>query len=153
MTTTIISVAAIVVSLVVAVVQYAQWRTANQKVIIDLYDRRLRVYAQLEKAIAPVVREGEVTSEAFKEFAIGEADARFLFGDDVLEYLKTLRKRFAWLVSFTDDVIDRKPNRKQLIDLKYEYLGEITAFYDKAPDLFAPYMKLTQKNIPFWRPS
>jgi hypothetical protein len=38
--TTLISIAAIVVSLVVALVQYAQRRTANQKVVIDLYGRR-----------------------------------------------------------------------------------------------------------------
>jgi len=63
-----------------------------------------------------------------------------------------LRKRLAWLVSFTDEVIDRRNNRNQLIDLKYQYLEEVIAFFDKAPDLFAPYMKLTQKNTPFWRP-
>jgi hypothetical protein len=40
----LISIAAIVVSVVVAVVQYAQWRTANQKVVVDLFDRRLKVY-------------------------------------------------------------------------------------------------------------
>lgn len=152
MSGTLISIAAIVVSLVVALVQYAQWRTANQKVVIDLYDRRLKVYTQLEKAIGSVLREGEVSGEALTDFMIGEADARFLFGNDVREYLKLLRKHFAWLSSFTDDVIDRRTNRNQLIDLKSEYLGEIISFYDKAPDLFAPYMKLTQKNTPFWRP-
>jgi hypothetical protein len=152
MSGTLIPIAAIIVSLVVACVQYAQWRTTNQKVVIDLYDRRLKVYTQLEKAIVPVLREGEVSQEAFREFVIGEADARFLFGDDVHEYLKTLRKRFAWLLSFTNEVIDQKPNRNQLIDLKFKYIAEIVAFYDNAPDLFAPYMKLTQKNTPFWRP-
>lgn len=152
MTISVISVAAIVVSLVVAVVQYAQWRTANQKVVIDLYDRRLKVYAQLEKTIAPVLREGQVSGDALKEFMIGQADARFLFGDDVQEYLKTLRKYFTWLVSFTDDVIDQRPDREQMIDLKYRYLGGVIAFFDEAPELFAPYMKLTQKNVQFWRP-
>jgi hypothetical protein len=44
-----VSIAAIVVSLVVAHVQYAQWRTANQKVVIDLYDRRLKVYGQFDE--------------------------------------------------------------------------------------------------------
>jgi hypothetical protein len=56
------------------------------------------------------------------------------------------------MVSFTDDVIDQKPNRNQLIDLTGEYLNEIVAFSEKAPDLLAPYIKLAQKNTPFWRP-
>ena len=149
---TLIPIAAIVVSLVVAFVQYAQWRTANQKVVIDIYDRRLKVYAQLEKAIGSVGQHAQVSDEAFRDFVIAEADARFLFGDDVHEYMRKLRKRFAWLVTFTDDVIDRRNNRTQLIDLKAEYLNDVMEFYNEAPDLFAPYMKLTQKNTPFWRP-
>jgi hypothetical protein len=152
MTATLISIAAITVSLVVAVVQYAQWRTANQKVVIDLYDRRFKVYEQLAKAIGPVLREGEVSGAAFKEFMIGQADASFLFGDDVQEYLKALRKSFAWLTSMTNEVIDNSPKRAELIDAKFKYIAEIVAFYDKAPGLFAPYMKLTQRNTPFWRP-
>jgi hypothetical protein len=152
MTATLVSIAAIIVSLVVAVVQYAQWRTANQKVVIDLYERRFKVYEQLGKAIAPVLREGEVTRTAFNEFMIGQADATFLFGDDVQAYLKELRKCFAWLSSMTNEVIDKSPNRPELIDTKFKYIAEIVAFYDKAPGLFAPYMKLTQRNTPFWRP-
>jgi hypothetical protein len=149
---TLIPIAAIIVSVLVACVQYAQWRTANQKVVIDLYDRRLKVYVQLEKSIGSVVRDGDVSREAFQDFVIGQTDARFLFGDDVNSYLKTLRKRFAWMVTFTDNVIDQKPNRNQMIDLKVEYLGDIVAFAEKAPDLFSPYIKLAQKNTPFWRP-
>jgi bifunctional non-homologous end joining protein LigD len=37
--------------------------------------RRLKVYQQLTKAIAPIVREGEVNGAAFNEFLIGLADA------------------------------------------------------------------------------
>jgi hypothetical protein len=152
MSAILIPIAAIIVSIVVAAVQYAQWRTANQKVVIDLYDRRLKVYQQLAKAIAPVLREGEASGDAYNEFLIGQADAAFLFGEDVQEYLQTLRKCFAWLVSITAEVIDRSPNRAQMIDTKFKYIAEIVAFYDKAPGLFGPYMKLTQKNTPFWRP-
>jgi hypothetical protein len=150
--TLIFSIAAIIVSIVVAVVQYAQWRTANQKVVIDLYDRRLKVYQQLEKAVGPVLREGEVSGAAFKEFMIGQADATFLFGEDVQEYLKSLRKCFAQLMSITNEVIEKSPDYAQLRDIKSKHIAEIIAFYDTAPRIFAPYMKLTQKNTPFWRP-
>ena len=49
-------------------------------------------------------------------------------------------------------VIDNSPKRAKLIDTKSTYIAEIVAFYDTAPQLFAPYMKLTQRNTPFWRP-
>jgi hypothetical protein len=150
--TTLISIAAIIVSIVVVVVQYAQWRTANQKVVVDLYDRRLKVYEQLKKAIGPVLVHGEASDEAFKDFMIGQADATFLFGENVQEYLESLRKCFNWLLTMKNEVIDNSPNRAKLIDTKSKHIAEINAFYVEAPPLFAPYMKLAQKNTPFWRP-
>jgi hypothetical protein len=138
MTAMLIPIAAIIVSIVVAVVQYAQWRTANQKVVIDLYDRRLKVYQQLEKAISPVLRDGEVNGAAFNEFMIGQADATFLFGEDVQEYLKSLRKCFAWLLSMRNEVIENSPKRAESIDTKFKYIAEIVAFYKTAPDCSHP---------------
>jgi hypothetical protein len=68
-TSWLIPTATIVVSLVVALVQYAHWRTANQKVVIDLYDRRLKVYEQIETSIRGVMREGSASNEEFYQFA------------------------------------------------------------------------------------
>jgi hypothetical protein len=46
---------------------------------------------------------------------IGQADATFLFGDDVQDYLKELRNCFAWLMSMTNEVIDKSPKHAELI--------------------------------------
>ncbi|MBS0536946.1 MAG: hypothetical protein JSR72_23045 [Proteobacteria bacterium] len=149
---TIVSIASVTVAIVVALVQYAQWRTANQKVVVDLYDRRLRIFQQLEGAIAPVMREAEVNADAFQNFAIGQAESRFLFGDDVKEYLQTLRESFAWPMAFTNTVIDHSEDRENLVNTKYDHIKRIVDFYSKGPELFAPYIKLEHKNTPFWRP-
>jgi hypothetical protein len=143
----LISIAAIIVPLVVAVVQYAQWRTANQKVVVDLFDRRRKVFDRLSEGITPVMREGEVSGPAFTLFMIGQADARFLFGDDVQDYLEKLRHCFVWLTSMTNEVIDTSPKRAEMIDTKHKHIAEIISFYEKAPTLFAPYMRLTQKTL------
>jgi hypothetical protein len=142
----------LLVSVLVLLVSYSQWRTANQKVVIDLYDRRLKVYSQLEAAIGEVMREGQAHASAFQAFATGQADARFLFGDDIKGCLQELRKSFAWMIAFTNQVIDQSPNRAELIDTKYKHLQKIVGFYDVAPALFEPYIRLTQRNTPFWRP-
>lgn len=149
---TIISIATVTVAVIVAVVQYAQWRIANQKVVVDLYDRRLKVFHQLESAVDIVMRDGEANGNAFQNFAIAQADARFLFGDDVKTYLQTLRESFAWLMSFTNAVIDQSENRSALIDTKYKHIGKIIDFYKEAPAIFGPYISLSHKSTPFWRP-
>jgi hypothetical protein len=149
---TIISIATITIAVVVAIVQYAQWRTANQRVVVDLYDRRLKVFHQLESAVGIVMRDAEANGDSFQNFAIAQADARFLFGDDVKGYLKSLRESFAWLTSFTNTVIDQTANRNELIDIKYGHIKRIIAFYEEAPAIFGPYIFLTHKSTPFWRP-
>jgi hypothetical protein len=62
------------------------------------------------------MRSGKVTFDSFRAFAIGQADARFLFGDDVKQYLQTLRESFAWMESYTDDAIDQAQDREKLIE-------------------------------------
>ena len=149
---TIVSIASVTVAVIVAIVQYAQWRTANQKVVVDLYDRRLKIFQKVEDAIAPVMRDAEANAEAFQTFSIAQAEARFLFGEDIKEYLQTLRESFAWLLSFTNTVIDQSENRAELVDAKYNHIKRIVDFYNIAPTLFAPYIELKHKNTPFWRP-
>jgi hypothetical protein len=56
------------------------------------------------------------------------------------------------LVSFRDDVIEQHKERDKLMDEKYDRLQKIVGFFGTAPDVFGPYMKLSQKNTPFLRP-
>jgi hypothetical protein len=45
------------VSILVLLVAYSQWRTANQRVVLDLFDRRLKVFNEIEAIIvAPSYR-------------------------------------------------------------------------------------------------
>jgi hypothetical protein len=48
-------------------------------------------------------------------------------------------------------LIDYKIKYHRLFD-KHKHIAEIISFYEKAPTLFAPYMRLTQKNTSFWQP-
>jgi hypothetical protein len=143
---------ALFVSLLALFVNYAQWRTANQKVVIDLYDRRLKVYSQLEAAISDVMRDGEVYPKTFHALLLAERIQGSCFGDDVRQYLEGLYSSFSWMTSFTNDVIDQPENRDAMIDIKYKHLAKITDFFKEAPELFEPYIRLTGKNTPFWRP-
>jgi hypothetical protein len=37
-----------------AAILYFQWRTAHQRAVLDLFDRRLEVFGDIEKAVAEV---------------------------------------------------------------------------------------------------
>lgn len=137
-----------------AMIAYFQWRTAHQRVVLDLFDRRLRVFEDIENAVRNVFSTTRVSNETWSLLVGAKSRARFLFGKDVNDYLERLTKDFAWRMSFTDDVIDHDPQeRPALLAKKYEVLERIVAFPKDGEPIFAPYMRLDQKMPGAWLPS
>ena len=62
-----------------AYIAWRQWRTAHDKVKLDLFDRRLAAYQRLKDAVAPISASGKVTNEDTDRFARAVYDMRFLF--------------------------------------------------------------------------
>jgi hypothetical protein len=68
------SVAAITAAFV-AVVSFLQWRTAKQKAVLDLFDKRFKIYETVKNCGDQVGRNPQYFSEREKEFlkAVNEA--------------------------------------------------------------------------------
>jgi hypothetical protein len=142
----------VLVGLAVAIVAYAQWRTANQRVVLDLHEKRTKAFGLIEQAVFIAFREGEVTQQTFNIFAQGQLDARFVFGDEVVTYLKDLRSAFSFVMCFPRQPSGSTPYSAEDNDKRTKALLKITDFHDDGVAKFKPYMDLTQKNISFWRP-
>jgi hypothetical protein len=136
---------------VVAAILYFQWRTAHQRAVLDLFDRRLDVFADLETAVGEVFRSAQVSADTFK-FVSARRRARFLFGKDVNDYLEKLHKDFAWRFTYTDDTIDADGERERRLEEKTAVLLRIANFSNDAIDIFAPYMRMDQKLPSTWLP-
>jgi hypothetical protein len=62
-----------------------QWRTAQQKVVLDLFDRRMETYTALRTVAAKVMASsGAATLQTSFEFLQALDRAEFLFGNKVL---------------------------------------------------------------------
>jgi hypothetical protein len=135
-----------------ALIAYLQWVTAHQKIVLELFDKRLAAFQEIQAALLPIMRNGAATQEDFFAFARAVERCRFLFGDDVHEYLAELRKKMSFMSVYTDQTIDQRtePDRSRLIDKKYDYLNDLAGFENHGAPLFAPYMKLDQKMRYFW---
>ena len=71
-------------------IAYQQWQTNRRKLDIDLYDRRLAIYQAVDKFVSAIVRDLDPKLEDFYEFRWATAEADFLFGPDIREYLEEL---------------------------------------------------------------
>lgn len=137
----------------VAAVAYFQWRTAQQKAVLDLFDRRQAIYEIVRKAVDTM----KSSSPAFDqkqetEFLETKERAYFFFGDDVGDYLTKL-----W-----DDILDVRTADTELRDeqnsaargetaaRRRAALTRITQFHSTGQPLFAKYMRFSQ-TIPMDR--
>jgi len=75
----------------VALVGLFQWRTAQQKAALDLFDRRHAIYQTIRNAIVQM-RSSSTGFDQTREIEFLEAveQAYFFFGNDVEDYLKQL---------------------------------------------------------------
>jgi hypothetical protein len=135
-----------VIALLAAVIGVIQWRTAHQRAVLDLFDRRMQNYDALNAAVAEIMREGNAALKALVPFSQAAARARFLFGGEVTAYLEETEKRIISLraaegATKTED--DEK--RARAADLAAKHLMTLTEFFDRLTSLVRPYMRQHQK--------
>lgn len=70
-----------------ALIAYRQWRTAQNKLKLDLFDRRLQVYTAVRDYIAGVLVSGRTSNEAELAYTTSTRGPRWLFDEDIVEYL------------------------------------------------------------------
>src|SRR6266849_6784919 len=72
----------------VAVIGYFQWRTAQQKVVLELFDRRHGIYREIREAVARITGSGRAEQDIEIKVAEALEKARFFFGTEVIFYLE-----------------------------------------------------------------
>jgi hypothetical protein len=84
------TIVAIIAAGIAGLFGYRQWRTAHDKVVLDLFDRRSSVFVDVYDGIGAVLaytEDGEIRS-AFRKFHEAREKARFLFGPEVLQWIE-----------------------------------------------------------------
>lgn len=74
------------IAAIAIVIAFMQWRTAHQKVVLDLFERRLAIIESAREAAWAVAVEREV-EKAHRLATDAAIRSRFLFGQDVVELL------------------------------------------------------------------
>jgi hypothetical protein len=77
---------------VVAYIAYQQHKTNRDKLMLDLYDRRLKVFEGLQVLLSVIFREGKCTDQERYEFLRATVEGSFLFDKDIANYLDTIHE-------------------------------------------------------------
>jgi hypothetical protein len=138
------------IAVLAIVIAVFQWRTAHQRAVLDLFDRRMQVYEAISDAISEIMREGNATTNAIVSFDQAAVRAPFLFGNEVDLFLQQTRKRMIALrYAEVKTKSDNDEIRGRAADLAAKHLMDLTGFYKEFADRVRPYVKMHQKAPPF----
>lgn len=138
-----------IISGLVLIVAFMQWRTAHQKVMLDLFDRRMSVFNKAQDFHRRIAREG-VRQEAIDVSRFHEVrnEAYFLFGQDIIELLGTFH--VAIINMSTQAALAADPDdedRAAYVANSYKYLKEALAVANQFDGAFSSYMRMDQKRV------
>jgi hypothetical protein len=140
-------VSAIIVALgavVGSVIAFLQWRTNRQKAVLELNDRRFRIYETVKNCVDQVnINSQRFDNELERKFLKAIEEAHFYFDDHLHDYLETLRKAILRVRDIEKEVARRqqqgKPTRPspELAAEREQAMGRIHNFYEVAQAKFS----------------
>ena len=126
-------------------IAYLQWRTNQNKLKLDLFEKRYAVYRATTEFIGTIYREGTAKDESLQRFALAIGPAQFLFEADVDAQINEIYKR-ALDMSVNRAYRSDLPAGTELKQLAHEHDEHLGWFLEQGPMIakkFAPYLKLT----------
>lgn len=135
------------IAIIAAYIAYQQYRTNKQKLKLDMYEKRFKVFLGLQTLLVHVLENGNVSDEALQYFQISTSESAFIFGKDISDYLKSIRDKSITLrkqnykLYYTDLPIGEE--RDKLAEAKSKLLFELTDQEFKISEQkFAKYLKI-----------
>ena len=81
------------IAVVATYIAWQQWKTNQQKLVLDRYDRRLHVYEEVRKILSIILRDAKASYEDLLTFRTTVSEADFLFGPEIPTYIDEIYKR------------------------------------------------------------
>ena len=134
------------IGICVALIAYRQWRTAQAKVRLDLFDRRVKIYDEVRAVILGCLGGTGFTGEVESRYRIAIKDSAWLFDQDTRHFLDTtvIHKlvmlenwRNTWQAN-SDDT----PAKDHSYEMVQESFKELHSEFDELSDRFAPFLRL-----------
>jgi hypothetical protein len=124
-----------------------QARAANDKIVLDLFERRLNVYSQVRAVIRKILTQGKVQPTESFDFLAAMDGASFLFGAEVTDYLRTLYEAILDVenAEHEEEAAKTSEERRNALERRRLHRSTLEDFYKRAPQLLAPYVSAHQR--------
>jgi hypothetical protein len=76
-----------VVAVLGSLIAYRQWRLAQNKLKLDLFDRRLKIYEAATGLISSIMTSGKANDAEVFKYMVATREAKWLLNPEIAEYL------------------------------------------------------------------
>ncbi len=81
------------IAIIATYIAWQQWQTNRQKVKLEKYERRLRIYEEVRKILSIIMRDANASLDDLLKFRTSVSEADFLFGPEIPQYIDEIYKR------------------------------------------------------------
>ncbi len=138
-----------IIAVVATYIAYQQWKTNKQKLGLDLYDRRLKVYEEVRQILS-IIRAGKASYEELSRFYRAVSEADFLFKSEITDYINEIYERGVnlqcWSEQYRDNTQDKPDgyNHQKIVDGKRVELKWLINQFEPAKQKFKKYLDISQ---------
>ncbi len=125
-----------------------QLKTNQQKLRLELYDRRLRVYEEVKKILTIILRDANASIEDLYKFRNSVTEADFLFGPEIIKYIDEIYKRGCnlhnWNAKYRD-YTQKEPkgyDHTKVVDGRQRETKWLTEQFEPAKEKFNKYLNV-----------
>ncbi len=133
-----------VIAIAVGVIAYFQWRTNQNRLKLELFDRRVKYYEAALQFIGAAMAKNEVSHKSLRKFSHAQYGSAFLLNDGVTEYLKELSKKGAEANVLRSEFEKLQPgdDRTRIVEKHSEAVKWIWGQREILQRKFEPYLKI-----------
>ena len=138
------------IAIVATYIAWQQWKTNKQKLNLERYDRRLRIYEEVTKILSIILRDANASFEDLLKFRTSVSEADFLFGaeipayiDDIYKHGLNLRRWNQEYRDYTQEIPDGYDHKK-VVDEMHKELTWLTDQFEPAKEKFKKYLDISK---------
>lgn len=133
-----------IIAVLAILIAYWQWRTAQNKLKYDLFDRRFAVYDAARKLIASIVTTGQTGEQELYKFLAGTRETKWLLNEEIDGYFQNEIWKQAIKLQTLEKVLEGLPADQRLENVarQSEIKEWIIQQYNVLDDKFTPFLNL-----------
>ncbi|WP_147383598.1 hypothetical protein [Nitrosomonas supralitoralis] len=137
------------IAVVTTYIAYQQWKLNRQKLFLDLYDRRLKVYEEVRQILGIVARDARASYDDLLKFRKAVSEADFLFESEISKYIEEIYQHGVKLCYWTEEYRDStqaKPDgydHQKVCDGMHAELNWLTQQFEPAKQKFRKYLNIS----------